>query len=79
MNALGGVVVGGGDDLDDFVARELQAGNVCCGAGHQVAVQDAENRLVCDDEKVILLALKLQDDGLKADGEIVVRLLKLVH
>ena len=43
VDALGRVVVRGRDDFDNLVARELQAGNVCGRAGHQVAVQDAED------------------------------------
>jgi hypothetical protein len=78
MNALGGVVVRSRDDLDDLVARELQAGDVCGRTGHQVAVQNAEDGLVGDDEKVVLLALEFEDDGFEADGEIVVGLVMLV-
>jgi hypothetical protein len=78
MNALGGVVVRSRDDLDDLVARELQAGDVCGRTGHQVAVQNAEDGLVGDDEKVVLLALEFEDDGFEADGEVVVGLVMLV-
>jgi hypothetical protein len=39
---------------------------------HQVGVEDAQNRLVGDDEEVVLLAFELEDDGLEADGEVVV-------
>jgi hypothetical protein len=74
VDALGRVVVGGGDDFDDLVAGELQAGNVCGGARHQVAVQDTEDRLVGDDQKVILLALELENDRLETDREVVIRL-----
>jgi hypothetical protein len=57
VNTLSRIVVTGGYDLDDFVARELQAGDVCGGAGHEVAVEDAEDGLVGDDQEIILLAL----------------------
>ena len=60
--------------LDNLVARELQARDVGRVARHEVAVQYAQHRLVGDDQKVILLALELQDDGLQADREVVVGL-----
>jgi hypothetical protein len=74
VDALGRVVVRGGDDFDDLVAGELQAGNVCGGARHQIAVQDTEDRLVGDDQKVVLLALKLENDRLETDREVVIGL-----
>lgn len=60
--------------LYDFVTGELEVRNVCGVAGHEVAVEDAEDRLVRDDEEVVLLALELEDDGLEAHGEVVVGL-----
>lgn len=74
MDTLGGVVVRGWDDLDDFVAGELQGWDVGGGAGHEVAVQDAEDGFVRDDEEVVLFAFELEDDGFETDGEIVVGL-----
>lgn len=74
VDALGLVLVGGGDDLDDLVAGELEVGNVHGGAVHEVGVEDAQDGLVGDDEEVVLLALELEDDGLEADGEVVVGL-----
>lgn len=50
--------------LDDLVTRELELGDVSRVAGHEVAVEDAENALVRDDEEVVLLALELEDYGL---------------
>lgn len=41
---------------------------------HQVGVEDAQDGLVCDDKQVVLLALELEDDGLEANGEVVVGL-----
>lgn len=61
--------------LDDLVAWKLQLWNVCGAASHQVAVENAKDTLVCDDKKVVVFALKLKDDGLQADGQIVVRLM----
>lgn len=74
VDALGLVLVGGRDDLDDFVAGELEDGNIHGGAVHQVGIENTKNRFVRNDEKITLLALKLQNDGLKADGEVVVGL-----
>jgi hypothetical protein len=56
----------------------LQAGDVCGGAGHQVAVENAEDGFVGDDQEIILLAFEFEDDGFEADGKIVVRLAMLV-
>jgi hypothetical protein len=74
VDALGRVVVRGRDDFDDLVTGELQAGDVCGGAGHQVAVQDTEDGLVGDDQKIILLALQLENDRLEADRKVVIGL-----
>ena len=74
VDAFGRVVVRCRDDLDDFVAGELQRGDVAGGAGHEVAVEHAQDGFVRDDEEVVLLALQLEDDGLEADREVVVGL-----
>jgi len=74
VDALGRVVVRGRDDFDDLVARELQAWNVCGRASHQVAVQDSKDGLVGDDQKVILLALELENDRLETDRKVVIGL-----
>jgi hypothetical protein len=74
MDALGRVVIRGRDDFDDLVTGELQAGNVCGRASHQVAVEDTEDGLVGDDQKVILLALELENDRLEADRKVVIGL-----
>jgi len=78
VDALGRVVVRSGDDLDDLVAGELQAGDVCGRASHEVAVQDTEDGLVGDDQKVILLALELENDRLETDRKVVIGLKTLV-
>jgi hypothetical protein len=41
---------------------------------HEVGVENAEDGFVGDDEEVVLLALEFEDDGLEADGEVVVGL-----
>lgn len=58
VDALGLVLVGGRDDLDDVIARELKLRDVHGGAVHQVSVEDAEDGLVGDDEQIVLLALE---------------------
>ena len=62
------------NDLDNLITWELQLWNVHGGAGHHVAVDDAEDGLVGDDEDVGFEALELEDDWLKADGEVVIGL-----
>lgn len=74
MDALGFVLVGGGDDFNDLITGELKRGNVHCGAMHEVGVEHAQDGFVGDDKEVGLLALKFENDGLEADGEVVVRL-----
>lgn len=61
-------------DFDDFVSRKFELRDVGGITGHEVPIKDAEHRFVGDDEQVVLLAFKLEDDWLHADGEIVVRL-----
>ncbi len=41
---------------------------------HEICVEHAQDAFVGNDEKIILLTLKLKNDGLEADGKIVVRL-----
>lgn len=43
-------------------------------ACHQVTVENSENRLMGDDEEIILFTLKLEDDGFEADCQIMVGL-----
>jgi len=74
VDSLGRVVVRCRDNFDDFVSGELQAGDVCSRASHQVAVQNTKNRLVGDDQKVILLAFKLENDRLETNGKVVIGL-----
>lgn len=74
MDALGLVLVRGGNDFDDLVARKFEFGNVHRTAVHQVGVEHAQDGLVRNDQQVVLLALELENDGLEADGEIVVGL-----
>lgn len=54
--------------LNNLVARELQLGNVACTTSHQITIEHSQNTLVSNDEQIVLLALKLQDDGLEAYG-----------
>lgn len=61
-------------NLNNLVAGKLQGWDVHCIASHQITVEDAKNRFVSDDKKIILLALKLKDDWFKADCQIMVGL-----
>ena len=72
MDAACLVLVRGGDDFDDFVAREAQRGDLDRRAVHEVGVEDAQDRLVRDDEQVVLLPLELENDGLETHSEIVI-------
>lgn len=74
MDSLGRVVVAGGDDLDDFVTWELERGNVASAACHEISIQHSQHGFVGDDEEVVVFAFEFEDDGLKADGEVVVGL-----
>lgn len=60
--------------LDNLITREFKIGDVGGIAGHQVAVQDAQHRLVRDDQKIILLTLQLENDRFKPDCEIMIGL-----
>ena len=61
-------------NLDDLVPGEFEAWDVHRIASHEIAVQNSENRLMGNDEKVILLSLQLQNNRFKADGKVMVRL-----
>ena len=62
----------GATDLDDFISRELQLGNVHCITSHEIAVQNTENRFMSNDEEVIMFTFQLEDDGLKTNGKVMV-------
>lgn len=74
MNAFGLVLVRRRDNFDNLVAREFEFGNIHRAAVHQVGIEHTQNGLVSDDEQVVLLTLKLENDWLEADGEVMVRL-----
>ena len=74
MDSLRIVLVCRGYDLNDFVPRELKLRNVSCTAVHQVGVKDAQYTLMSNDQKVVLLALQLQNDWLQSDSQVMVRL-----
>lgn len=46
-----------GTYLYDFVTGEFEFGDVGSVAGHEVAVENAQDGLVGDDEKVVFFAL----------------------
>lgn len=68
MNALRLILIRRRDDLNNLIARELELGDIRGTAVHQVRIQDAEDRLMRNDQEVVLLALELENDGLEADG-----------
>ena len=50
--------------LNNLVPREVEIWNVQGITCHEIPVEHAKNGFVCDDEKVVLLALKLKDNRL---------------
>jgi hypothetical protein len=58
--------------FDDLIARKFELGNVGGIAGHEIAVQNAENRFVSDDQKIVFFAFELENDGLHAYGKVVI-------
>lgn len=64
--------------LDDLITRELKERNVCSIASHEVAIQDPQNTLVCNDEQIGLFPLKLENNGFQSNSQVVIRLQKLV-
>ena len=60
--------------LNDFVTGELEAWDVHRIAGHKIAVEDSEDRLMGNDKKIILFSFKFEDNRLKTDGEIMIGL-----
>ena len=75
VDSLGLVLIRRGDNLDDFVARKIDHWNISSRAMHQVGVEHTKHRLVSDNEKICLFSFQLKDNGLQANGKIVVRLL----
>jgi hypothetical protein len=63
--------------LNNLITREGKEGNVCCVAGHEISVENAEYAFVGDDKKIVLFSLQFEDDRLESDGDIVVRLVTL--
>lgn len=62
------------NNLDDLVAWELQLWDIHGSAGHHVAIDDAEDGLVGDDEDIGFEALELEDDWLEANSEVMIGL-----
>ena len=71
---LDGVSRWGGTYLNNLISREGEEGDVCSVASHQVAVEDSQNTLVGDDEEIVLLSFKLENNRFKSDGDIVIGL-----
>jgi hypothetical protein len=61
-------------NLNDFVTGELEAWDMHRIAGHEIAVEDSKNRLMGNDEEIILFSFEFEDDRLKTDGEIMIGL-----
>lgn len=64
--------------LNDLIARELEEWNVRSIAGHEIAIQNPQNTFVCDDEQISLFSLQFKDNWLKADSQVMVRLVRIV-
>ena len=58
--------------LDDFVTRELQSGDVLRVTCHQISIQHAEDALMGNNEKIILLSFKFEDDWFQTNREVMV-------
>jgi len=58
--------------LDDLVAWEFQLGNVHSITGHKVAIENSENRLMSNDEEVVLLSFELEDNRFEANRKVMV-------
>ncbi len=55
-----------------MIAWELQLGNVHSVTSHEIAIENSENRLMSDNEEVILLSFELKDNGFKANCKIMI-------
>lgn len=62
--------------LNDLITREFQEWDVSGVTSHKIAIQDSENAFVGNDEQIVLLSLQFENHGLKADSEIMIRLLQ---
>jgi hypothetical protein len=58
--------------LDDFVAGKFEFRDVGSVAGHEIAVQDSQDRFVGYDEQIIVFTLQLENDGFQSHSEIMV-------
>lgn len=63
--------------LNNLITRELEEWDISSIASHEIAVQNAQYTLVGNNEEIILLSLKLQNDWLKTDSQIMVRLVEV--
>lgn len=72
MDPLCLVLVALGNDLNDFIARELKERNVRGVAGHEIAIQNPQNTLVCNDEQIGLLSLQFKDNWLETNSQVMV-------
>jgi len=55
------------DDLEQITARNFDGGNLRCGESDEVRQQASDDRGVTDDQQVLFLALKLDEDGFETD------------
>lgn len=62
--------------LNDLITREFQEWNVSGVTSHEIAIQDSKNAFVGNDEQIVLLSLQFENHGLKADSEVMIRLLQ---
>jgi hypothetical protein len=61
-------------NLNNLVAGELETWNVHRITSHEIAVEYSEDRLMSNNEEIVLFPFKLEDNRLEADGKIMVRL-----
>ncbi len=58
--------------LDDLISWKLETRDLGGIASHQIPVQDSEDALVRHQKEIVLFTFQLQDDGLQANGQVVV-------
>jgi hypothetical protein len=62
--------------LNDLITRKFQEWDVGGVTSHEIAIQDSKNAFVGNDEQIVLLSLQFENHGLKADSEVMIRLLQ---
>lgn len=58
--------------LDNLIAWKLEARNMHSITSHQIAVENSKDRLMSNDQQIILLTLQFENNWFKSDSKVVI-------